>query len=136
MNNKIIIPAIVAVVFAAGGFAGGMYYQKSQPQTNSRQFGARGTGRNGFRPVMGNILSSDNKSITVKMADGSSKIVLVSDKTQINKADTATRSELVTGQKVAVFGQENSDGSVTAQSIQLNPMQRGLTPTGTPNTIQ
>lgn len=46
----------------------------------------------------------------------------------INKATTATKSDLKTGEKVAVFGTPNSDGSVTAQSIQLNPMFRGPNP--------
>lgn len=55
---------------------------------------------------------------------GSSKIVVLSDKTLINKAEQATKSDLKTGEKVAVFGSSNSNGSVTAQSIQLNPMFR------------
>lgn len=60
------------------------------------------------------------------MQDGSSKIVLFSDKTEINKAAEATKEDLKVGEKVAVFGTENSDGSVTAQNIQLNPQLRGL----------
>ncbi len=82
-------------------------------------------GMNG-RPISGEILSSDDKSITVKLQDGSSKIVLLSDKTQINKATSVTKLDLKSGEKVAVFGSENSDGSVTAQNIQLNPQFRGV----------
>jgi len=55
----------------------------------------------------------------------SSKIVLLSDGTQINKAETVDKSELKSGVKVAVFGTENSDGSVTAQNVQVNPILRG-----------
>lgn len=83
----------------------------------------------GFRPVSGEIISSDSKSITVKLQDGSSKIVLLTDKTTVSKSAEANVADLKTGEKVAAFGQENSDGSVTAQSIQLNPILRGtITP--------
>lgn len=129
-NNNLLIAIIIAVVVGAAGFFGGMKYQESKRPTFSRQFNGQAMGaqtgirqgnRNGFRPVNGEILSADDKSITVKLIDGSSKIVLLSDKTIINKADQATKSDLKTGEKVAAFGTENSDGSMTAQNIQLNP---------------
>jgi hypothetical protein len=146
MKNPIIITVIVASITAGAGFFGGMQYQKSKtPAFSGRignsQFGSsqglnRGMGsgngqmRNGFRPVSGEISAVDDRSITVKMDDGSSKIVILSEKTEINKADTATKAELTTGTRVAVFGTQNSDGSVTASNIQLNPRQfAGPTPT-------
>lgn len=133
-NNAIIITVLVAVIAGGGGFFAGMQYQKSQAPslanrqaggTRGGQFGGQRAGANGAnRPVNGQILSADDKSITVKLQDGSSKIVLISGTTQINKAATATKTDLTTGQMVAVFGTTNSDGSVTAQNIQLNPMMR------------
>ncbi len=84
------------------------------------------------RPVVGQIVSVDPTGITVKMPDGSTKIVVVSSSTTINKAATGTKEDLKTGVNVAVFGTANSDGSETAQSIQLNPMMRGFGGTPTP----
>jgi hypothetical protein len=131
MKNNLLIIAILVIVVGVGGFFAGMKYQQSKRPAFSRQFdGQQGmrTGqgnRQGFRPVNGEIISNDDKSITVKLQDGSSKIVLISDKTSINKAADATKDDLKNGEKVMVFGQENSDGSVTAQNIQLNPILRG-----------
>ncbi len=134
MNKNIIITVLVGIIMAGGGFWGGMKYQESRKPVFSRQFGgpgsgnggqsARGANRMGFRPTTGEIISSDDKSITVKLPDNSSKIILLSEKTEINKADKATKDELKIGERVAVFGQENSDGSVTAQNIQLNSIMR------------
>lgn len=136
MNKKsIIITVVVALVTAGAGFFGGMQYQKMQRVT-LRQFGANGNnqffqrrfgGQNGGA-VVGEILSQDDKSITVKLQDGSSKLVLLSSSTSINKQATGSASDLKTGERVAVFGTTNSDGSVTAQNIQLNPLMRR--PTG------
>lgn len=125
-KNLIIVAVIAALAFGAGGFFAGMKYQQSK--VPARFAGFQGT-RNGngssnnFRPVSGQIISVDDKSITVKMSDGSSKIVLISDQTQINQATSVTKSDLKTGINVAVVGQQNSDGSVTAQNIQLNPQE-------------
>ena len=137
MKNTTIITVLLLIVVSGGAFFAGMKYQQSKQPAFTRQFagqqGARtGQGqfqgnRAGFRPVNGEIIASDDKSITVKLQDGSSKIVLLSDKTVINKAAQATKNDLKKGEKVAVFGQENSDGSVTAQNIQLNPVFRGQT---------
>jgi hypothetical protein len=142
MKNSLIITAILVVLVGVGAFYGGMKYQAAKAPSFARQFAGQGNfprggnvpngTRAGFRPVNGEIISSDNNSITVKMADGSTKIVIINDNTLINKADIATKEDLTTGAKVAVFGTDNSDGSVTAQSIQINPafgLNQNATPT-------
>jgi len=90
-------------------------------QARLRQ-GSSGQARTGGRAINGEILSVDDKGVTVKSADGSSKIVLMSDKTVVNKAEVAKVTDLKTGDKVMVFGTENSDGSVSATNVQLNPI--------------
>jgi len=131
--NMVLI-IIVAILMGASGFFAGIKYQQSKQPAFLRQFGAGQGGRTGqgirqgFRPINGEIISADEKSITVKLQDGSSKIVIVSQNTQINKAEQATKHDLKIGEKVAVFGTENSDGSLTAQNIQINPVLRGTSP--------
>jgi len=128
-NKTVIIALLIVFVVGAGGFFAGMKYQQSKSPrfgnfqgAGNRQFQQRAQG---FRPVNGEIISADEKSITVKLQDGSSKIVILSDTTTISKSADATKADLKVGEKVAVFGTENSDGSVTAQNIQLNPQFRG-----------
>ena len=147
LPNNLIISVVVTLIIAGGvGFFAGTKYQQSKTVTstrspfatnfgpgsrNNRTEGAQtqpnsGTTKNmGFRPVSGEIINSDDKSITVKMTDGSSKIILISDSTNINKAETASKTDLTVGTTVSIFGQTNSDGSVTAQNIQLNPINMG-----------
>lgn len=139
MKNNLIIIAIVSLLIGAGaGFFGGMKFQQSKTSAYARQMGNRnfqngnnaqgqrtqnGTGGMNFRPVAGNITSADDKSVTVKMADGSSKIVILADSTKITKGADATKEDLKVGESIMVTGTTNSDGSVTAQNIQLNPQQ-------------
>jgi len=83
-----------------------MQYQKSQTRSQlAGQFGgANGGGRFGNRQpgqrsggaVMGEILSSNDSSITVKLQDGSSKIVILSNSTSINKQATGSKTDLKT----------------------------------------
>lgn len=117
---------MVAVGVAA--FFGGVKYQQSKtPQFPGGFAGGFGRGqRSGsdtqaFTPVMGQIISQDSDSITVKLQDESSKIVLLSSDTSISKMDKGSKSDLKNGQRVRVIGTENSDNSVTAQNIELNP---------------
>ena len=137
--NKQIITIIIAIAVGALSFFGGMKYQESKSVNNrfganlqnmrgqqNGQTGQSQTRRGGFRPVMGEIINQDENSITVKLVDGSSKIVLLSEKTTYNKAETATKTDLKKGERVNVFGTENTDGSVTAQNIQLNPLLNGM----------
>lgn len=134
MKNTTIIMILLCVIFAAGGFFAGMKYQGSKTpaggQFAGRLNGQQGrTGANGaragLRPITGNILSADSNSITVKLQDGSSSIVLLSSKTTIDKAATASATDLTAGVRVSAFGTANADGSMTATSVQINPMGGG-----------
>lgn len=141
-NQNILILILIAIISAGGGFFAGSKYQPKQIANQRTQFvgqfgnrgqvgdlGAREVGNNrmaGFRggQILGDIISADDKSITVKLADGSSKIILFSSSTSINKAAEAGLEDLKAGEKVAVFGSNNTDGSISAQNIQLNPITR------------
>ena len=98
-------------------------------QNNEQTRGQMGRGVGGS--VSGEIISADDNSITVKTADGGGKIGVISEKTQINKASEAAKEDLAVGETVAVFGQENQDGTVTAENIQLNPTEQ-FSRTGNP----
>lgn len=142
----------IAVVVGAVAFIGGMkYQQRKSPRMMFQNRGMNGVFGNGNRqfqkgmmkagvggrPVVGEIIKSDGSSITVKMPDGSSKIVLISNTTLVGKQSEVSKDELKTGVTVGVMGQENADGSVTASNIQLNPvfkMVNGLS--GTPISTQ
>ena len=144
MKNNILVVGVIVVLFGALAFFGGMKYQESRRGSVARQFGGGQmnrngltAGRQGFRPVAGEIISSDATSVTVKLTDGSTKIVILTDKTTINKAEATTKDDLKTGQSIAVFGSENTDGTVTAQSVQVNPELRmgglrGASPSAAP----
>lgn len=137
MKNNVAIFVIIALLIGGGaGFFGGMQYQKSQRAAGFGQFAnsgfsarggsasGRGVGARG-NGATGTILSADANSITVKLADGSSKIVLLTGSTSINKATQGSVSDLAVGTTVAAFGTTNSDGSITATNVQINPMMRG-----------
>ena len=148
MDKKLISISLVTLVVAGTlGFFGGMKYAQSKGSSVNPSF-AQGVGQNrmmgglqsgtkrvGAGPaggfVSGDILSKDDKSITVKMRDGSSKIVFYSGTTSVGKAVAGTAADLVTGQQVTVSGTTNSDGSVTAQQIQIRP-EGSPTPVGAP----
>ncbi len=132
MKYPIMTIVIVALGVGAAAFFGGMQYQKTQAtRLMQGQFrgvngegalgGFQGRGGNGQStiPVSGEILSQDDTSITVKTQDGGSKIVILTDDTNINKSSEGSKSDLKTGEKITVFGKANSDGSITAQNVSI-----------------
>lgn len=144
---KKILPIFIAAIIIVGGgaFYGGTKYAESKSpaglqgmggnftnlspeerQARMEQFGAngpRGNRSGGF--VSGEILSKDDKSITVKLPDGGSKIVFFSGSTKISKSVEGTAGDLTVGQDVVVSGTANQDGSVSAGTIEARPKVSG-----------
>lgn len=133
---KPIFVIILLVVVGAGAFYGGMIYQKNQRPSfgaggrggfyrnfNGGAGGQRGAGGTGggqaMTPVRGQIVSTGNNTITVKLPNGSSKIVDLTGQTRINKATTGSVSDLKQGITVTAIGTANSDGSVTADDVTI-----------------
>jgi len=152
-QQSTVITIVLALVAAGIGFYGGMKYQQSKPSQFTQQFrngnfngSGNGTGngtgqrtggvRNGGGQILGTILSIDNTSMTVKLADGSSKILLLSTNTTYAKEAAGAMSDLKVGDRVGAFGTTNGDGSVTAQSVQINPQLRMGGGAGTPKPQQ
>ena len=138
---------ILVIVFAAAGFYGGVTYQKSKASSYAgagaaggygRRFGGQGGaggaggpgGASGMKPISGQIVSSGNNTITVKLSDGSSKIVDITGQTAINKSTKGSASDLTSGQQVTAFGSANSDGSITAQAINVGSGMFRMRPSG------
>ena len=84
--------------------------------------GRFGFGADGSRPLTGEIISQGDDSLTIKLSDGSTKIVFVSDSTQITKSVDGVLNDLATGEQIFIAGDENPDGSYTAKTIQLSPV--------------
>ena len=140
MNKTIIIAIVAILVVGSVSFYAGMQYGKSKNQTASGNFanlspqerqarmqpggggagGPRGT-RAGANFATGEIISKDDKSITIKSGDGGSKIVFFSNATQIMKTASSSPAELKVGEQITTNGTANSDGSLTSQSIQIRP---------------
>jgi hypothetical protein len=131
-KKKILIIIVVALFFAVAGFFGGIQYGKSgtSKRDNNIPMGGRGTSTmtqrmGGNNMIGGEIISKDNNSITVKLQDGGSKIIFFSTSTRVMKSLDGTLSDLTIGEQIAANGTQNSDGSITAQSIQT---RTGITP--------
>lgn len=125
---------IVLVVAAGGAFYGGMKYGQSKDAAaaslaraaRSQQFGGgRGgalggmRGANGGGFTTGDVISKDDKSITLKLRDGGSKIIFYSPATTVMKSVSGTMQDVAAGESVMISGAANADGSVNAESIQV-----------------
>ena len=134
-RNQVVGGVIILLVVAGGSFYAGKSMASSGSAAPLRQGftgqgGAGFAGRTGTMGAMGarggftggTIVSASNGSISIQQQNGSSsEIVLISPSTQILKSVAGSAADLTTGANVTITGTPNSDGSMTATSIQIRP---------------
>lgn len=136
MNKKqIVISLSIAICTLFIGFATGSFYQarktrgfnsgnfqkrfengKTMMQENGQPGGNRAIG---MKPVIGEVLSFEGDILTVKLSNGESKMVLLTEKTAIGKSSVAKKEDIKIGEKLTVIGTDNADGTTTATDIRL-----------------
>lgn len=134
MKKILPIIAVLIAAVAVGAFYAGMKYGNSRNslsnlsrqdlsseqrqqifQANMSGGSQRGSGAN-F--LSGEVISKDDKSLTIEMPEGGSKIVFFSGSTKILKTTDGSIDDIGLGKQITISGKENSDGSYTAESIQ------------------
>lgn len=131
MQKEVIGALIGALIIggAAGYYCAGMMGGSAggdRPAWGNREGGPRGAmgargARGGAGFAAGEVIAKDETSITVKSPDGSTKIVFVTESTEVMNAVKGGVSDVVVGKNVMVNGTPNQDGSVTAQSVNIRP---------------
>lgn len=137
LKKATIIFAVVVIIVGVGSFYGGMSYASNNVRNafaarggnlamgqNGAQGGRQGTrgafgGGGGFNG--GDVISKDDKSVTIKLQSGGSKIIFYSETTGVGKFINGTMNDIKIGETVSINGNANADGSVTATSIQVRP---------------
>ena len=137
MNKNIIAVFIGVVVIGAGSFYSGLKYGESNTVatviSSGRNFGQLGAGGSAFNGgggrgtrggggfTAGEILAKDDKSLTLKLRDGGSKIIFLTASTSVMKISSGSLEDLSVGTDITINGSANQDGSVSAESIQIRP---------------
>lgn len=118
---------IVWLVVALIALGGGYFWGKTAAVTTrtGRFAGAYGSSTRSFAGgasgglVAGQIVSFGNDSMTIQLANGNSEVVIYSSSTPVTEPTTVSPNVLQVGANVMVGGTTNSDGSVTAETIQV-----------------
>ncbi len=128
-KNKKIGWIVGGIIILAGVFYVGMVYGgnnvrasiSSRGQAFGQNSGGIRGGRNGGGFTTGQIIAKDDKSITVSVMGGGSKIIFLDTNTKISKQTDGTITDLALGTQVSVTGVSNTDGSINAQTVQIRP---------------
>ena len=122
MNKKniLLVLLILIVAFASYSYGASKASVSKADTVGGKQRGGGMNRGGGDAFITGDIISHDDTSVTIQLKDTGSKIVFVSaSSTKISKITSGTLSDLTVGTKVMINGTTNSDGSVTANTVQL-----------------
>ena len=129
---------VIWIIIAIATLVGGFFWGKSVGASGAAATRTGGSGRFAFASstfagrggygagtgaasafTTGQVLSITGNSLTLQLANGNSENVFFSSSTQVIVPQPASISSVQQGATVLITGTTNSDGSVTASTIQL-----------------
>jgi hypothetical protein len=133
--NKLTL-GLAAAVLLGGAFFGGIAThaavadEPAPTNTGARpggqgRVGGPGAGQLAARGTVGTIDRIEGADIYVKTLDGRTVKVSTSDSTQVRVSQEGELSDLAQGDTVVVQGQTGSDGTVSAEQINEQPLRTG-----------
>lgn len=131
LDKKYIVRVAICVLVIGLSFWAGRAYTMKQMKkvlrdgilAAQRQDGNRSQpldpiGKNGML-VSGEIISKDEKSVTLKISNGTERVVFFSPATHIKKTLTGKQSDFTIGTILTVLGSNDSTGTFNATTIQI-----------------
>jgi len=130
MNKKTMLTYGVVTLLVIVSFVAGVQTGKSKninktfgnrniPNGMNQNFN-KGTGMNTRSGnILGEVLSKDENSLTIKSKTNGSKIVIVSKATEVFKTITGSIADITVGTNVMITGKEGDGGSTIADSIRI-----------------
>jgi hypothetical protein len=132
--NKLIVVAVATAVIVGGAAFGGGYAvaKKSAPALAGRGMMARDGQAGGQQKAQraasnmanGEVLTVEEGSLTIKLADGGSRIVLLGKDAVVSYCAEAELSTVQPGTSLLATGEANADGSLTARFIQAGSVMQ------------
>ncbi len=124
---------IVVVLFSGLFFYLGLSYQKTKmPTPGSNRDAMRASlGEGNFAnsenssrgtrggQIIGEIIKINEESFTIKLNDGGSNTIYMTDETTINQMSKADRNSLEEGREIIVSGNAQENQTIIADSIQI-----------------
>ena len=117
--NLIIVLVLMGVSFYIGTQFPAKKMWNNQFAMQGKQGSVKQFNPNNGGMISGEVISKDEQSISIKLRDGGSKIILFSTSTVITKGSQGGIDDLTIGSQIMAVGSQNKDGSITARNIHL-----------------
>jgi pectate lyase len=129
INKQIIVSSLISIIVAGGiGYYVGSHRVSTASNMRQGMMGQAGLGaRGGFARgasggmVNGSVVSLTDNVLTLKARDGGSRVILFTAGTKVTKSVDGARTDVKDGVNVVILGTQNTDGSITAETVQIRP---------------
>jgi pectate lyase len=129
INKQIITSSLISIIVAGSiGYYVGSHRASTAANMRQGMMGQAGLGaRGGFARganggmVNGSVVSLTDNVLTLKARDGGSRVILFTAGTKVTKSVDGARTDVKDGVNVVILGTQNTDGSITAETVQIRP---------------